>query len=96
MTAIYIVMKVIYIVMKTIYIVMKVISIVMKVIYVVIKVITLSIYHDFLPPPRRGSHAKSDNTHTIINIHPLAHILDICALIFSSCAPLTVYPNCIM
>ena len=26
--------------------------------------------HDFLPPPRRGSHVKSDNTHTITNIHP--------------------------
>ena len=34
------------------------------------------IYHDFLPPPRRGSHVKSDNTHTIDKIHPLAHILD--------------------
>ena len=33
-----------------------------------------------------GSHVKSDNTHIIINIHHLAHILDICALIFSSCA----------
>ena len=26
------------------------------------------------------------HTHTIINIHPLAHILDICASVFSSCA----------
>ena len=37
------------------------------------------IYHDFLPPPRRGSHVKADNTHThkqsVIKIHPLAHIL---------------------
>ena len=32
-------------------------------------------------------------THTIINMHPLAHILDICGLNFSSCAFLTVYPN---
>ena len=24
------------------------------------------IYHDFLPPPRRGSHGNSDNTRTII------------------------------
>ena len=40
-----------------------------------------------------GSHVKSDNTHTIINIHPLAHILDICAFIFSSCALLTVNPT---
>ena len=48
------------------------------------------IYHDFLPPPKRGSHVKSDNTHTIITIHPLAHILNICALIFSSCALFTV------
>ena len=22
------------------------------------------IYHDFIPSPRRGSHVKSDNTHT--------------------------------
>ena len=35
------------------------------------------IYHDFLPTPRRGSHVKSGkNTHTVIKIHPLAHILD--------------------
>ena len=33
------------------------------------------------------------HTHTIINIHHLAHILDICALIFSSCSLFTVYPN---
>ena len=26
-------------------------------------------------------------THTIVNIHPLAHIPDICALIFNGCAP---------
>ena len=50
------------------------------------------IYHDFLHQRRRGSHVKSDNTHTISNIHPLAHILDICDLIFSSCAVFTVYP----
>ena len=25
---------------------------------------TMIIYHDFLPPPRRGSHVKSDNRHT--------------------------------
>ena len=43
------------------------------------------IHHNFLPPPRRG-HVKSDNTHTINNIHSLAQILDIYALIFSSCA----------
>ena len=31
-----------------------------------------------------GSHVKSDNTHTqSSNIHPLAHILNTCALIFS-------------
>ena len=53
-------------------------------------------YHDFLPPPSRGSHVNSDNTNTIINIDPLAHILDTWALIFSSCALLTVYPNRIM
>ena len=34
------------------------------------------IYHDFLPTPRRGSHVKSGKTHTVIKIHPLAHILD--------------------
>ena len=28
---------------------------------------------------------SSQITHTIINIHPVAYILDICALIFSSC-----------
>ena len=32
---------------------------------------TIIIYHNFLPPPRRGSHGKSDNTRTIINIRPL-------------------------
>ena len=26
--------------------------------------IIIIIYHDFLPTPRRGSHVKSDNTHT--------------------------------
>ena len=48
--------------------------------------------------PRRGSHVKSDNTHThtVIKIHPLAHILDTGGLIFSSCALFTVYPNGIM
>ena len=49
------------------------------------QLLLLIIYHDFLPPARRGSHVKSDNTHTIINIHPLAHIFDTCAMIFSSC-----------
>ena len=49
-------------------------------------------YHGFLPPPRRVSHVKSDNTHTMIHIHPLAHILDICALIFNSCTQFTMYP----
>ena len=41
-------------------------------------------------------HVKRDNTHTINNIHSLTHILDTCALIFSSCALFTVYPNRIM
>ena len=54
------------------------------------------IYHDFLPPPRRGSHVKSDSTHTIINIHALAHIIDICPLVFSSCPLFIVYSNHIM
>ena len=31
--------------------------------------------------------------HTLIKIHPLARILDICATIFSSCALFTVHPN---
>ena len=55
------------------------------------------IYHDFLITPRRGSHVKSDKTH--IHSHqdnPLAHIVDSWALIFSSCALFTVYPNHIM
>ena len=30
------------------------------------------IYHDFLPPPRRGSHVKSDNTHTQSSDTPLS------------------------
>ena len=30
------------------------------------------IYHDFLPPPIRGIHGKSDNTHTIIQHTPLS------------------------
>ena len=43
-----------------------------------IKICNKIIYHDFLPTPRRGSHVKSDNahTHTVIKIHPIAHILD--------------------
>ena len=40
------------------------------------EMVIIIIYHDFLPPPRRGSHVKSDNTHTVIKIHSLAHILD--------------------
>ena len=32
-------------------------------------------------------------SHTIINMHPLAHKFDICALIFSICALFSVYPN---
>ena len=43
-----------------------------------------------------GIVTSSQTTHIIINIHPLAHVLDICALIFSSCAIFTVYPNRIM
>ena len=52
--------------------------------------------HDFLPPLRRGSHVKSDNTNTSINIHPLAHILDVRLFIFSSFALFTVFPHRIM
>ena len=59
-------------------------------------IIIIIIYHDFLLPIRRGSLVKSDNTHTIVNIHPLAHILDIWTFVFSSCALFTVYPNRIM
>ena len=33
------------------------------------------------------------HTHTVVNIHPLAHILEICALVFSNCAISIVYPN---
>ena len=39
---------------------------------------------------------SSQITHTVIKIHPLAHILDTWASIFSSCALFTVYPNRIM
>ena len=42
----------------------------------IIKLNNIIIYHDFLPTPRKGSHVKSDKTHTGIKIHPLAHILD--------------------
>ena len=63
---------------------------------VIIIIIIIIIYHDFLPSPKRGSHIKSDSTHIIINIHPLAHILHIYALIFSSCGLFTVYPKRIM
>ena len=38
--------------------------------------VIIIIYHDFLPTPRRGSHVESGATHTVIKIHPLAHILD--------------------
>ena len=34
------------------------------------------IYHDFLPTPMRGTRVKSGKTHTVIKMHPLAHILD--------------------
>ena len=37
--------------------------------------VIIIIYNDFLPPPRRGS-LSSLITHTVIKIHPLAHILD--------------------
>ena len=55
--------------------------------------IIIIIYHDFLPPPWRGSHFKWENTHTIIKIHPLTHIPDTWALIFSSCSLFTVFPQ---
>ena len=31
--------------------------------HVIGRIIIIIIYHDFLPPPRRGSHVKIDNTH---------------------------------
>ena len=31
---------------------------------VLVKTFVMIIYHDFLPTPRRGSHVKSDKTHT--------------------------------
>ena len=49
-----------------------------------INVTIIIIFHHFLPPPRRGSHVKPDNTHTLIKIHPLTHIL-YTRDIFSSC-----------
>ena len=57
------------------------------------KIIIIIIYHDFLPPLGRCSLVKSDNTRTIINIYPLAHILEICDMIFSSCARFKIYPD---
>ena len=40
---------------------------------------------------------SSQITHTQSSIrHPLAHILDNCSFIFSSCTIFTLYPNCIL
>ena len=50
---------------------------------------TFSVHHG-------GVVMSSQITHRHIIIHPLAHILDICALIFSSCALFTVFSNRIM
>ena len=36
------------------------------------KIARTVIYYDFLSTPRRGSHVKSDKTHTVIKIHPLS------------------------
>ena len=44
----------------------------------------------------KGEVVKSDNTHITINIHPLAHILDILRLGIQQLRPFTVYPNHIM
>ena len=57
-------------------------------------VIIIIIYHDSFH--QGGVVMSSQLMLTIINIHPLAHILNNCALIFSSCALFTVYPNSIM
>ena len=57
-------------------------SFIFKVFYYILRFIIIIIYHNFLPPPRRGCHVKLD-THTIINIHSLPHILDTCTLIFN-------------
>ena len=35
-------------------------------------IITIIICHDLLPPPRMGSHVKSDNTHTVIQLTPFS------------------------
>ena len=59
------------------------------------KIIIIIIYPDF-SLHKGGVVMPSRITHTIINIHPLAHILDICAMIFSSCSLFAVYPNRIM
>ena len=48
------------------------------------------------PLHQRGVVMSSQITHTIINIHPLAHIVNICVLMLSSCSLFTVYPNRIM
>ena len=39
------------------------------------------IYRDFLPPPRRGVHVKSDNTQTIIQHTPLIYSPYACHLL---------------
>ena len=38
------------------------------------KFLNIIIYHDLLPPPRRGSHVKAENTHAVIQHTPLSHI----------------------
>ena len=53
------------------------------------------IYHDFLPPPRRGSHVNSVNTHNH-QYTPLCPHTWRLRLDFQQLRPFTVYPNCIM
>ena len=40
----------------------KILTIIIMIIIIII--IIIIIYHDILPTPRRGSHVKSDKTHT--------------------------------
>ena len=57
---------------------------------IIIYAITLSLHQEGVVMSSKITHTQS------CNIHPLAHILDTCALIFNSCVIFTVYPNRIM
>ena len=71
-STLYVVVHALYVVVHVLYVVVHVLYVVVHVLYVVVHVVIfrrtyterIIIYHDFLPTPRRGSHVKSDETHT--------------------------------